>query len=225
MVQRQKNKALYAALGVLVFLTGCASNAPITHQPMSARPVIEKKEKEVASAGSLFTKGSYRSLYDTKKPGRVGDVLTILIAERTQANTQSSTSLSKGSTMDASISGINGLPFKGLNGLSAASESTQTFDGSGNSAINNAFNGSITVTVIDVYDNGNLLVSGEKQLGINQGKEFVRFSGVVNPEWLENGQVSSSRVADARLEYKQDGVLNSAQVMGWLGRFFLSFLP
>lgn len=206
-------------------VSGCASNSPITHQPMSVRPQVEKRDKEVASTGSLFTKGTYRSLYDTKKPNRIGDVLTVVISERTQANTQSSTSLSKTNTVNNSINGLAGVPFKGLSGLTANAEGTQTFDGSGNSAINNAFNGSITVTVIDVYENGNLLVSGEKQLGINQGMEFVRFSGVVNPEWLDGGRINSSQVADARLEYKQDGVLNSAQVMGWLGRFFLSFLP
>jgi flagellar L-ring protein precursor FlgH len=77
-----------------------------------------------------------------------------------------------------------------------------------------------------VYPNGNLLVSGEKQVTINQGTEFIRFSGVVNP--INVGalnSVSSTRVADARIEYKGRGYLSEAQTMGWLQRFFLSASP
>ncbi len=67
---------------------------------------------------------------------------------------------------------------------------------------------------------------GEKQIGINQGSEFVRFSGVVNPLWLTPANaISSTRVADARLEYRGNGYVDEAQTMGWLSRFFLSVLP
>jgi flagellar L-ring protein precursor FlgH len=84
----------------------------------------------------------------------------------------------------------------------------------------------LTVTVIEVLPNGNLLVSGEKQIGLKEGEEFVRFSGVVNPITITaSNTVTSTQVADARIEYKSNGFLDSAQVMGWLGRFFLTFLP
>ena len=74
--------------------------------------------------------------------------------------------------------------------------------------------------------NGNLLVSGEKQIGLKEGEEFVRFSGVVNPNNITSSNtVQSTQVADARMEFKANGFIDSAQVMGWLGRFFLSFLP
>ena len=80
--------------------------------------------------------------------------------------------------------------------------------------------------MIEVYPNGNLLVSGEKQVTINQGTEYIRFSGVVNP--LNVGAantVSSTRVADARIEYKGRGYLDESQTMGWLQRFFMSASP
>jgi flagellar L-ring protein precursor FlgH len=80
--------------------------------------------------------------------------------------------------------------------------------------------------VVEVLPNGNLVVSGEKQVGINQGSEFVRFSGVVNPATVSGANtVSSTLVADARLEYRATGPIDEAQVIGWLARFFLSFLP
>jgi flagellar L-ring protein precursor FlgH len=121
-----------------------------------------------------------------------------------------------------------------LGGLSAANilktplsaSSDNTFEGKGDSASNNAFTGTIAVTVIEVLPNGNLLVSGEKQMNINQGGEFVRFSGVVNPMNVSAANsVSSTQVADARMEYKGTGYIDEAQTMGWLARFFLSVLP
>jgi len=90
--------------------------------------------------------------------------------------------------------------------------------------------GTIAVTVIEVLANGNLLVSGEKQVALNESDEFIRFSGVVNPIQISNlNAVQSSQVADAHIEYKRAGamseVINDAQTLGFLGRFFLSVLP
>ena len=90
----------------------------------------------------------------------------------------------------------------------------------------NTFNGVITVTVIDVLPNGNLLVSGEKQMLINQGTEFIRFSGVVNPRTVSaNNTIASTQVADARIEYSAKGYIDEAQTMGWLQRIFFNVLP
>ncbi len=90
--------------------------------------------------------------------------------------------------------------------------------------------GTISVTVIEVLTNGNLLVSGEKQVGINNSDEYIRFSGVVNPTTITAANtVQSPQVADARLEYRNAGamreVVNDAQSLGFLGRFFMSVLP
>ena len=82
------------------------------------------------------------------------------------------------------------------------------------------------MTVIEVLPNGNLVVSGEKQIGINTGSEFVRLSGVVNPTTILAGNVVSSiQVADARLEYRGTGSVDEAQTIGWLARVFQSVLP
>jgi flagellar L-ring protein precursor FlgH len=84
----------------------------------------------------------------------------------------------------------------------------------------------ITVTVVDVLANSNLQVSGEKQMLINQGTEFIRFSGVVNPRTVgADNTVLSTQVADARIEYSAKGYIAEAQTMGWLQRFFLNVLP
>jgi flagellar L-ring protein precursor FlgH len=88
------------------------------------------------------------------------------------------------------------------------------------------FTGTITVTVIEVMPNGNLLVSGEKQVSIGAGTEYIRLSGIVNPYFINAANtISSASVADARIEYKESGVISEAQVFGWLARFFMSVLP
>jgi flagellar L-ring protein precursor FlgH len=121
---------------------------------------------------------------------------------------------------------VQGLPFKSVQGATLGANSANNFDGKGANTSSNDFTGTLTVTVIEVYPNGNLLVSGEKQIGLKEGEEFIRFSGVVNPNTITTANaVSSTQVADARIEYKANGFLDSAQVMGWLSRFFLSFMP
>ncbi|MGE3927530.1 MAG: flagellar basal body L-ring protein FlgH, partial [Lautropia sp.] len=90
----------------------------------------------------------------------------------------------------------------------------------------NQFAGTITVTVVEVLPNGNLVVAGEKQVGINQNLESLRFAGVVNPATIRpNNIVSSTQVADARMQVRGRGDIDKAQTTGWLTRFFLSFLP
>ena len=84
----------------------------------------------------------------------------------------------------------------------------------------------ITVTVQQLLENGNLKVVGEKQIAINQGTEFIRFSGVVNPRTISSSNtVISTHVADARIEYVGNGYINEAQQMGWLQRLFLNLSP
>jgi flagellar L-ring protein FlgH len=121
---------------------------------------------------------------------------------------------------------VAGLPGKFLQGANLQANSSNAFSGKGDTANENSFAGTITVTVMNVLPNGNLVVSGEKQIGINHNLELIRFSGVVNPVTLQAGNVvESTKVADARLEYTGKGYIDEAQRMGWLSRLFLTFLP
>ena len=121
---------------------------------------------------------------------------------------------------------MHGLPGKSFLGLGLDANSSNTFDGKGQAAASNDFTGTITVTVIDVLPNGNMLVSGEKQIAMSQGSEFIRFSGIVNPVMVTpSNSVVSTQVADARIEYRANGYIDEAQTMGWLARFFNNVLP
>lgn len=214
-------------LAAVLPLAACVHTVPptVVQQPLSARPVLPVAA--TAGNGAIFQVGyNDRPLFEDRRARRIGDTMTIAIGERTAASKKSNTNAARASNNQFGVTALAGLPGKSFlnSGLNATSDFS--FDGSGESASNNDFTGVITVTVIDVLSNGNLVVSGEKQLGINQGSEFIRFSGIVNPLHLTSSNtVASTQVADARIEYRANGSLDSAQVMGWLSRFFLNFLP
>ena len=216
------------ALAALALLSGCASIYPTTptavHQPMTARP--ESRAQALPATGSIYQAAYARPLFEDRRARNVGDTITINLVERNTAQKSANANATRNGNMSAGIGPISRLPLKGLNGLELEADSESDFAGKGAAAANNAFNGTITVTVIDVYPNGNLLVSGEKQLAINQGREYIRFSGVVDPVTISGkNTVDSTSVADARIEYVGSGYIDEAQKMGWLQRFFLNFLP
>ncbi len=210
-----------------LLLSGCAMTTPGTsvHQPMSTRPPPPPAASQ--DSGAIFQANAPRlALFEDRRARFAGDTLTVILEERTNASKRSTSQASRSGEANIAIPTITRLPGAPLEGAALGASSDSTFEGGGNSAANNVFTGNIAVTVIEVYPNGNLLVSGEKQVTINQGTEYIRFSGVVNPVNVGAlNTVSSTRVADARIEYKGRGYLSEAQTMGWLQRFFLSASP
>ncbi len=209
----------------LILTAGCTTVPPTNvHQPMTARPA---PRMEMGSAnGAIYQAAQSRPLFEDRRARFVGDTITIKISESTTASAKSNNKLDKSTTQKASVSAMNNLPGKSFLNTDLNASSSTAFSGKGEAANNNAFNGSITVTVIDVLPNGNLLVSGEKQLAIGNEQEFVRISGVVNPSFVDfSNSVESSKVADARIEYKSAGQISEGQIMGWLARFFLNVMP
>ena len=219
-------RSLFQFLALPVLLAGCVTTTPPTavHQPMTVRP--EARPTIAPSSGAIYNVATARPLFEDRRARFIGDTLIINIQEKVQASKKSENKTTRSATVDVSVPTIVGMPFKGAQGTALSASDTNNFNGKGENTSSNDFTGTITVTVIEVYPNGNLLVSGEKQIGLKEGEEFIRFSGVVNPNTVTAANtVTSTQVADARIEYKANGFLDSAQVMGWLGRFFLTFLP
>jgi flagellar L-ring protein precursor FlgH len=211
---------------LLSAIAGCSHIEPRVKivEPTSARPV--QAVSAPINNGAIFQVAGHRPLFEDPRARLRGDIITIAINEKNTASRTSSSSASKSNDVKAAVPTVTGLPGKFLQGADLKASSSNDFSGKGDTANSNAFAGSITVTVVDVLPNGNLLVAGEKQIGINHNLEFIRFSGVVNPVTLQAGNiVESTKVADARLEYTGKGYIDEAQRMGWLSRFFLTFLP
>lgn len=217
------NALLVVATCILV--SACAINQrPIVHQPMTARPLAPAVEAN--TSGSIYQQTTYRPLFEDRRARFVGDSITVLITEKIAANKKSGASAERTGGVDIGVPLVKGLPGKSFQGAELNASTSNKFDGKGQAAASNDFTGTITVTVIDVLTNGNLLVSGEKQIAMSQGSEFIRFSGVVNPVTVTaNNTVVSTQVADARIEYRANGYIDEAQTMGWLSRFFLTVMP
>ncbi|HZP86092.1 MAG TPA: flagellar basal body L-ring protein FlgH [Burkholderiales bacterium] len=216
-----------AALALALF-AGCAWNTQPTtvHQPMTARP--GPQQERVVNPGAVYQPDLARVvLFEDRRARFVGDTLTVVIEEKTTASKKSSGNASRTSSIEAGVPKVAGIPGANLlKKLDIEASTSNKFEGKGDAASNNLFNGNLAVTVIEVLENGNLLVSGEKQVTINRGTEFIRFSGVVNPiNITPSNTVSSTRVADARIEYRGTGYVSESQNMGWLSRFFLTVAP
>ncbi|QQC63057.1 flagellar basal body L-ring protein FlgH [Paraburkholderia ginsengisoli] len=212
-------------LTLLAALGGCGlvPKQPITQQPMTALPPAPPPPPV---SGSIYNPGyAGRPLFEDQRPRNVGDIITIVIAENINATKTSGANANRAGSTNLAVPTAGFL--SGLfNRANLSANGGNVFSGTGGANASNTFNGTITVTVTGVQANGNLIVSGEKQMLINQGNEFVRFSGVVNPNTISSlNAVYSTQVADAKIEYSAKGYIDEAQNMGWLQRFFLNVSP
>lgn len=219
-------------LVVMLTLSGCAY---IPHDKVVTGPTSAQPAPPTAAApnGSIFQavqpmNYGYQPMFEDRRPRNVGDILTIVLQENVSASKSSSASASRDGSTSFGVTTVPRYlegPF-GNNRADLAAEGKNDFAGKGGANANNTFSGTITVTVGQVLANGNLQVVGEKQIAINQGTEFIRFSGIVNPRTISGtNSVPSTQVADARIEYVGNGYINEAQNMGWLQRFFLNVSP
>jgi flagellar L-ring protein precursor FlgH len=209
----------------VLLLAACGTfSKSIVTGPTTVRP--PPAQAAAPENGAIFQTSNYRPIFEDRRARYVGDTMVVVIAENTTASNAISSQAERSGTLSASAPTIQGLPGKSFQGATLDASSSNKFGGKGASSANNGFTGTIAVTVMEVLSNGNLVVAGEKQIALVEGTEKIRFSGVVNPTTVGAGNsVQSTQVADARIEYAGDGYLHEAQVMGWLARFFLSFLP
>ena len=178
------------------------------------------------ATGSLFQAASYRPAFEDRRARLVGDTVTIQIAESLNASQVSKSTLNRDSSINSAISAFPMQTAAGLGRLDVGASSKNDFTGKGGTESANTFSGSITATVVEVLPNGHLVVTGEKQIGVNQNVDVLRFSGTVDPRLVQPGSiVSSTQVANVRVESRGRGTQGEAQTVGWLSRFFLSFQP
>ena len=210
-----------------VVLAGCA--AP-RHDVVKGTATTARPEPIASNTGNpsggIFQSVGYRPLFEDRKPRYIGDLLTIQINERLNASQKANSSTERSSEFEAALPGVSGILGTRIKPLNATASTSNTFDGKGETASSNLFTGTITVTVLEVLANGNLVVAGEKQIGVRQNSEVLKFKGVVNPNTIRPGNlVDSTQVADARLDYRGGGAIEEAQIQGWLARFFNSVSP
>ncbi len=227
--------ALVAAF-VSLGLTACASIvgdvrpfepiAPIPPIAMATpAPSPVAAPPPVVHGGSIYASGSGLQLFQDNKARHVGDLLTIVLVESTASRSVAQTSVSKESGIGLGAPTIAGVPitYNGQSILQAEVDAGRDFSGAGNSTQSNRLEGEITVSVVRELGNGNLLISGQKQMRLNQGDEMVQVQGIVRIADIgPDNRITSDRVGNAQIVYGGRGTLARSNAMGWLGRFFNS---
>jgi flagellar L-ring protein precursor FlgH len=205
-------------------LAACGLLPPIHHKPDPVVPRVLPPPTP-RTEGAIYQSGQQIELFADLKARRVGDVLTVRLTETTSASKSAVTKTTKttgvnntGPTVLGRTITTGGIPI-----FTTTLAGADSFDGEGSSTQGNSLAGSLTVTVMEVQLNGNLVVQGDKTLKLNQGDEFVHVSGVVRVADIQaDNTVTSDRVSDAHISYSGKGVIDSSNRMGWLARFFNS---
>jgi flagellar L-ring protein precursor FlgH len=218
-------------LGMAASLAGCAV-APETQikHPLTTRPVPAAVAAD--NNGAIFQGGASEArpamaLFEDRRARRVGDVLTVNLVEKTEAKRKSETTDERKANGSIDIPSPTVLGYTDVLGATswnpAAGNKIELKDNETNS---NSVSGSITVTVVEVLANGNLVVAGEKQVRINQDTEYIRLAGVVNPSHITvRNTINSTQMADVQLESTNSQSTDKSQFAGLMARFFLTLLP
>lgn len=213
---------------LLPAFAGCMNSPNRTHPDYAPTEAMNYYAEPVAATpnGSIYHNATPRMvLFEDLRARQVGDILTVVLSESTDAAKSSDTTLDKDNSLKIDNPLLAGKlrDISGSNTLGFDLSSTSAFDGESGSNQSNSLQGSITVSVAKVLPGGNLYIQGEKWIKINQGSEYIRMRGIIRPVDISpNNTILSTKVADARISYGGTGATADVNKVGWLSRFFLS---
>lgn len=213
------------ALLALALLQACTIGpTPIPDDPDFAPVISASSQMPSPNKGGIYRPGFSVSLFEDRRAMRVGDILNVILSERTQSSKIADTEIKKENDIGFGAGNVLGVPVtKGEYTFETDVQQNreQTSEASSDQA--NSLTGSIAVTVSEILPNGILVVRGEKWMTLNRGEEFIRLRGLVRPEDVQpDNTVLSTRLADARIAYSGTGELANANKQGWASRFFNS---
>src|SRR5476649_2389807 len=176
-------------------LAGCSAiPTTIVKTPLTARPVTPPPQS--ANNGAIYQNSVFRPIFEYHRARQVGDVLTLVITEKTAAVKAGASLGNKSGSVSSTLPG----PLQKKLGATLSTTNTSQFADGDNQSASNTFTGTIGITVVDVLPNGNLIVAGEKHVALDKCTEFIRFSGMVNPDNIATGNtVSSTRSEERRV--------------------------
>lgn len=213
--------------GLLILQGGCAILPPERGDPGFAPAYPPTPPVQSRPTGAIYQAGYEMTLFEDLTAKRVGDILTVVLVEKTDAKKSAGTSTKRDTQIKMPDPTLFGrVPeIGGRNIFKSEVQSAIDFSGEGDSIQSNKLDGTVTVSVVDVLPNGNLVVQGEKWVGINQGDEYIRLRGIVRPvDVRADNSVLSTQVANAEIKYGGTGALSDTNRQGWLTRFFSSII-
>lgn len=224
-------------LSLSIFLSGC--NHMLDTLEMRDETVLPPSypidnPPPPKSGGSIYQSGYEISLFQDNTAARIGDILTIRLEEATTGEKQAHTKSDKTSNYNTNAGtgtnqagNVKPILFGGPLASSVFNLGTQmNFDGKGQTNEENKLQGTISVTVSRVLANGNLIIQGESWITINQGREYIRLTGIVRPKDIDhNNSISSQRIADARISYSGGGQVGNVSRGGIVAQFLYKYFP
>jgi flagellar L-ring protein precursor FlgH len=231
---RMSNGRRLISLGIVLFsfnMTACTSVMP--HQAMTHSPQFEpvypvQNARETMATGAIYVGRQSDSWFGKGRNFQVGDVITVLLNESTQAARTQNGTITRDSSntllptgMQTYGAGLGGL-MKGIN-MTGGSVSNK---GTGAADQQASLNGSVAVAVVEIMANGNLVLRGEKQLALTEGSEVIQVAGIIRPDDVApNNTVQSRRLANAQIAYRGTGDLANATKAGWGTSALLKLWP
>lgn len=210
---------------IVSLMPGCVSVKTADNQNYEPSYPQARKVQPVVN-GAIFNADSSRPLFEDIKARYVGDILTVVLVEKTDAKKSANTEVTKESTGSSGPTTLFGRVLgtdTNHDLLTMGTQSSNEFTGEGDSDQSNSLTGTIAVTVAEVLPNGNLFVRGQKRVHINQGDEFIKISGIVrSADIRQDNTISSTLIADAQITYSGSGAIADSNSMGWITRFFNS---
>ena len=213
-------------------LGGCASTDPEVNSLAPSpdfSPVFPlASDRPKMATGGIYGNSQNDAWFGRGRNYQIGDIITVLLNESTQsARTQNSdvSRVTKNTALPSGLSTKLGSLSPVLNGLDL-SQGTVNSTGTGKAGQQASLQGSIAVTVVEILSNGNLMVRGEKKLGLAEGTEVIQVAGVIRPQDIgPNGTVNSLRLANAQIAYRGIGDLANASKVGWGTTMMHKFWP
>jgi flagellar L-ring protein FlgH len=232
--------AMLCVSALTLGLAGCANpNLPMAHSPEFAPVLPVPVEKPRMATGAIYNGRQSDNWFGRVRTYTVGDIITVLLNESTQAGRQQSNNVKRESSNDAMPAGLISrvqnlaLPTKILGtkldgAMNGANLNGATIESSGTGLADQkaSLSGAVSVSVVEVLANGNLMVRGEKQMALTEGAEIIQVSGIIRPEDISpNNTVQSRRLANAQFAYRGTGDMANATKTGWGTSALLKFWP
>lgn len=217
-----KHSRYKLVLGLLfVLLEGCTNMiSPPVHYPPSLPTDIPPPAK---INGTIYQPGYDMRIYEDKIAKRVGDVITVRLEESTKGEYKAKTKTDKKAQLNYPMPTLFG---QDIPALAVQTNTEQTLDATGDSDQSDKLVGTMTVSVMQVLSNGNLVVQGETWLTINQGQKYIQLTGIIRPADIEpDNVVSSTRIGAAKITYGGRGLAGYATAGGLMTRLFNRFAP
>lgn len=214
------SKMVFAIGMSSALLVGCSS-VPERMEKFSYEPnyPMNIPQKNLPQNGSLYHQGDSMSLFDDSRAHKIGDIITINLAEKFDAKKKDEAKYNKTNKQQFGLDGQatvgtaanafgGNISVPGLGtGVGVGFGSVGSFAGKSDIKQNSSLTGAIAVTVVEVIPNGNLVIRGEKWITIHEGEEVIRFAGIIRPQDIRpDNTIDSEKVADVRLIYKDTGI-------------------